>query len=106
MGRHRILDEPGHGAYQSQAEHHLRPPCGHSARQVSAVGMPQQQHRSRTKVINEITEQPHHIAVARQAAGRRAAHPRQIRIDPLVPCRGNDSLDRRLDLTVINTGAV
>ena len=68
--------------------------------------MPKQQHRSRTEVINEIAEQPHHIVVARQAAGRRAAHPRQIWIDPPVACCGNDSLDRRLNLSVIDTSAV
>jgi hypothetical protein len=54
----------------------------------------------------KVTEQPHHIVVAGQAVGRRAAHPRQIRIDPPVTRAGNDGFDRRLDLAMINTGTV
>ena len=44
--------------------------------------------------------------VAGQAIGRGAAHAGQIRIDPPVPGIGNDRLDRRLDLPMINTCTV
>jgi hypothetical protein len=57
-------------------------------------------------VIKEVTEQRHHIVVAGQAVGRRAAHPRQIRVDPPVTRAGNDGFDCRFDLTMINTGTV
>lgn len=33
-------------------------------------------------------------------------YPRKIRIDPSVAGTGNDGLDRRLDLAMINTGTV
>ena len=68
--------------------------------------MPEQQHRSRAQLIDEFAEQRHHIVVAGQAIGRGPAHPGQIRVDPPVSRVGNDGLDRRLDLAMINTGAV
>jgi hypothetical protein len=68
--------------------------------------MPEQQRRPVGEVVNEVAEQLHHIVVAGQAVGCRAAHPRQVRVDPPVSRAGNDGLDRRLDLTMINTGSV
>ena len=68
--------------------------------------MPEQQHRPRAEVVDEVTEQLDDIVVAGQAVGCRAAHPRQIRIDPPVARAGDHGLDRRLDLAVIDTGTV
>ena len=93
-------------AQQRQAEHPVLAPCGHATSHVGAVGMPEQQHRPLAQVIDEVAEQRHHVVVAAEPLGRRAAHPRQIRIDPPVSLAGNDGLDRRLDLAMINTGAV
>jgi hypothetical protein len=57
-------------------------------------------------VINEVTEELHHIVVAGQAGGGRAAHPRQVRVDPPVPDARHDGLDRCLDLAMVDTSAM
>lgn len=57
--------------------------------------------------MDEVAEQRHHIVVAGQAVSCREAHPpRQVRIDPPISRAGNDGLDRGLDLTMIDAGAV
>ena len=66
--------------------------------------MPEQHCWAAGNVTNELTEQLYHIVVTRQAVGSRAAHPRQIRVDPPVSGAGNDGLDRRLDLAMVDTG--
>src|SRR5664279_6403831 len=68
--------------------------------------MPEQQCRLACHAIDEIREQRHYIVVAGQAAGRRAAHPRQVWIDPPVPGVWNDRFDSRLDFAVVDTSAV
>ena len=57
-------------------------------------------------MVEEVTEQLDDIVVASQALARRAAHPRQIRVDPPIAHAGHDGLDGRLDLAMINTGTV
>jgi hypothetical protein len=68
--------------------------------------MPEQQRLPPGEVIDEVAQQPHHVVVAGQAVGTRAAHPRQVRVDPPVPRGGNDRLDRRLDLPMVDTDPV
>jgi hypothetical protein len=64
----------------------------------------EQQHRA-AEVVEEVAQPPHHVVVAVQALGRRLAHPRQVGVDPPVP-RGDDGLDRRLDLAVVDAHSV
>jgi hypothetical protein len=68
--------------------------------------MSEQQRWPPGDVINEVAEQLDHIVIAGQSIGRRAAHPRQVRVDPPVSRAWNHGLERRLGLAMINTGSV
>ena len=96
----------GDGAHQRQAGNEVGPSRSDPAGEIAAVGVPEQQHRSGAQVGDEVAEPGHHVVVPGQTVGRRATHPRQIRIDPAAPGDGADGLDRRLDLPVIDAGPV
>ena len=93
------------GAQQRQAAHRVGSPCGDAPREVRAVRVAEQQHRSGAEVFEEVAQPQHHVVVAVQVLGRRQPHPRQVGVDPPVP-RGDDGLDRRLDLAVVDARSV
>ena len=68
--------------------------------------MSEQQGLPLGEVVDEVAEQGHHVVVAGQAVACRAAHPRQVRVDPPIPGAGNDGLDRCFDLAMTNARSV